>query len=38
MVGEFAGAFLDGVILQRESVRIQQVKAIEKAKALNDLL
>ena len=33
MVGAFKdGAFLDGVILQRESVRIQQVKAIEKAK------
>ena len=40
MVGEFkAGAFLDGVILQRESVRIQQVKAIEKAKSdLNEAL
>ena len=40
MVGAFkAGAFLDGVILQRESVRIQQVKAIEKAKSdLNEAL
>tara|TARA_B100000963_G_C22604953_1_gene662041 strand:- start:1510 stop:2157 length:648 start_codon:yes stop_codon:yes gene_type:complete len=40
MVGSFkAGAFLNGVILQRESVRIQQVKAIEKAKSdLNEAL